>query len=96
MGGLFEWDDAKAEENLRKHGVDFRDARLVFRYPFYVERRETRREAGEARYTALGTVRGVVLAVAHTYRGGRIRIISAREAEPSERRRYGRRRFRGS
>jgi uncharacterized DUF497 family protein len=26
----FEWDDAKAAENLRKHGVDFREAALAF------------------------------------------------------------------
>ena len=31
--GCFEWDDRKADSNLRKHGVSFEDARLAFDDP---------------------------------------------------------------
>jgi len=33
----FEWDDFKAEENVRNHGVSFTQAALAFRDPFAVE-----------------------------------------------------------
>jgi uncharacterized DUF497 family protein len=34
----FEWDDAKAESNYRKHGVDFETATETFADPFAIER----------------------------------------------------------
>ncbi len=33
---LFEWDDAKAIANLRKHGIDFEEAKTVFEDPFAI------------------------------------------------------------
>ena len=46
MDVVFEWDEAKAEANLRKHGVDFRIARMVFDDPFAILRQD-RIEDGE-------------------------------------------------
>jgi uncharacterized DUF497 family protein len=43
---------------------------------------------GEDRYILLGMVGDRLLVVVHTVRGDTVRIISAREAEPHERRRY--------
>ncbi len=84
----FEWDDSKAVGNYRKHGVAFEMAKLVFRDPFAIENEEWNEESREARYEILGMSSDRLLFVAFTMRGERIRIVSAREAEPYERRRY--------
>jgi hypothetical protein len=89
MAGLrFEWDAAKAVRNEADHGVTFDVATLVFADPFALEWRDDREDYGEDRYVVLGMVDGRVLYVAYTMRGDAIRIISARGAEPNERRRY--------
>ncbi len=63
-------------------------ARRAFADVFAVEREDLRRDYGEDRYTITGMVEGQLLFVAFTFRGNRIRIISARYAEPYERRLY--------
>ena len=88
----FEWDPAKAASNLRKHQVSFEIAMRVFSDPFALTEQD-RIEGGEQRWRTLGAVEGVVmLLVAHTVCDDGdtevIRIISARRAEPKERRRY--------
>jgi len=84
----FEWDDDKAAENLVTHGISFDVARLAFDDIFAVERVDRRQRYNEDRFILLGMVQGRLLAVAYTLRGKRARIISARYAEPRERRRY--------
>ena len=93
---LFEWDAAKNIANQRKHGVIFEEAAQVFRDPLYLSWSDRVQDGGE-RWQACGRVGGLVLLlVAHTIReelddGAEInvvRIISARRAEPKERRRY--------
>ncbi len=93
---LFEWDEAKNLSNRRKHSVSFEEAAQVFRNPLYLSWKE-RVQDGEERWQACGEVEGLsLLIVAHTIReeikdGNEIevvRIISARRAEPRERRRY--------
>jgi len=84
----FEWDDAKASSNLRKHGVSFATARAVFCDPFAIERLDDRQAYGEERFVIVGTVDARLLTVAYTLRGDRVRIISARGAEPDEHRQY--------
>lgn len=89
----FEWDKAKAESNLRKHSVSFEIATRVFADLFAVVKQD-RIENGEHRWQTLGLVDGYLLIlVAHTVRVDAdgtevIRIISARRAEPKERKRY--------
>lgn len=89
----FEWDSAKAESNLRKHRVSFETAIRVFADPFAIVEQD-RIENGEYRWKTLGLVEGyLLLLVAHTVLGDTdgteiIRIISARQAEPKERKRY--------
>jgi uncharacterized DUF497 family protein len=92
----FEWDPAKNLSNHRKHGVSFEIAAQVFRNPLYISWKE-RVQDGEERWQACGEVEGLsLLIVAHTIReevedGTEIevvRILSARRAEPKERRRY--------
>lgn len=93
MTSRFEWDAAKARSNLRKHGVSFELATRAFADPFAWTEQD-RVEHGEHRWQTLGLVEGqVLLLVAHTVRDDEdgteiIRIISARRAEPKERKRY--------
>jgi len=86
--GEFAWDDAKAAQNDADHGVSFEAAKEVFKDPFAIERLDDRENYGEDRYVIIGMVDGRVLCVVYTLRNGIIRIISARGAEPHERRRY--------
>jgi uncharacterized protein len=84
----FEWDDRKAGANLARHGVSFEAARLAFADLLGVEIDDRRENYGEDRGVPLGIVRDRLLAVPYTLRDDRIRIISARPAEPFERRLY--------
>jgi len=83
------WDPAKAILNLRKHGVDFEEAATVFRDPLLLVLPDLEHSQVEERWIALGrSVRQLLLVVVHTEDPRTIRIISAREAEPRERRQY--------
>lgn len=84
----FEWDDAKATANYAKHGVTFEAARDVFKDPFAIEQIDDRHDYGEERWTLLGMAGDRLLLVAYTMRQNRVRLISARAAEPFERREY--------
>ena len=85
---MFEWDEAKREANLVKHGVDFVDALEVFADPLRIQRIDTRREYREARRQVLGRVGEQVVFVVYTVRGEARRVISARRASRDERRAY--------
>ena len=63
-------------------------ARDVFEDPFAIDELDERADRGEQRFVTTGLVDGRLLFVAYTMRGERIRIISARGAEPHEQRRY--------
>lgn len=84
----FEWDDAKAEANLRKHKISFREARRVFDDPFAMVEQDVTEDYGEDRFLATGRVEGLLVTVAYTERGDRLRIISARKANSDEQRAY--------
>jgi uncharacterized DUF497 family protein len=84
----FESDDVKAAANYAKHGVTFDAARDVFKDAFAIEQADDRQNYGEERWTILGMAQDRLLLVAYTMRGDCIRIISARAAEPYERREY--------
>lgn len=87
MNMEFEWDEAKRQSNLEKHGVDFVDAAQVLAdAPLMLE--DTRYEYGEMRCLALGELHGLLFVVAFTLRDGAFRIISARRANARERRHY--------
>jgi uncharacterized protein len=86
--GRFQWDDRKAAANRLKHGVAFEAARDVFKDPFAIEEIDDREDYGEERFILIGMASHSLLAVVYTMRGGRIRIISARGAEPYEQREY--------
>ena len=83
----FEWDDAKNRSNIRKHGIDFDTAKRIF-LGVVVTEVDGRKGYGETRYCSIGAVQGGIVVVAHTRRNGRIRLISARPASRTERRKY--------
>lgn len=84
----FEWDEAKSVHNEARHGVSFETAKSAFDDPFATGWLDEREDYGEDRYVLLGMVDSRVLYIAYTIRDDTIRIISARGAEPHERRRY--------
>jgi uncharacterized DUF497 family protein len=85
---FFEWDDDKAAENWRDHAITFEMARDAFSDVFSIDWVDNRQEDPEERLNMLAMVGDRLLHVTYTLRGERIRIISARKAEPHERRRY--------
>ena len=85
----FEWDIAKAKRNLQKHGVSFEEASSVFYDTLAVTGADPDHSEGEERLVTFGvSSQGRLLVVAHTERGGGIRIISARNATQYERQIY--------
>jgi hypothetical protein len=85
----FEWDLAKAEHNIIKHGVDFTEAATVFNDPLSITYADPDHSIGEDRYIIIGlSLTNRVLIVAHTDRGEMTRIISAREVTSRERKLY--------
>ncbi len=85
--GEFEWDERKAQANLRKHRVDFADAATIFEDERAVTVAEDDPE--EERYVTIGMdALGRVLVVVYATRAQRIRIISARRAAKHERTEY--------
>ena len=85
----FEWDTDKAAKNLRKHQVSFDEAATVFDDPVFITSVDEEHSEDEERYVTVGlSKRGRLLVVAHTDRGGQIRIISVRKATRKEARFY--------
>jgi hypothetical protein len=81
----FEWDPHKAARNLDKHKVSFDEAKTVFRDRMLISLVDEEHSIDEERYITIGmSARGRLLLVAHTDRGGQVRIISARKATRKE------------
>jgi uncharacterized DUF497 family protein len=79
----------KAEYNLQKHGVSFTEAATVFYDPLSITCDDPDHSGDEDRFIIIGTSAQQRLPmVAHTDRGDRIRIISARTLKPRERQLY--------
>lgn len=83
------WDLVKAVANRRKHGLSFDAALQVFDDPFQINDADPHPDGD--RWQTIGRVHNTVVFVVHTWPDldGPGRIISARKAIPSERRRYG-------
>jgi len=83
----FEWDPRKAAVNRRKHRVDLADAATVLHDELAVTVLDD--DPDEERFVTVGAdALGRILVVVFTWRGRRIRLISARPATARERRRY--------
>ena len=85
----FVWDPGKASRNLRKHRVSFEEAVSVFYDPVSATFDDPDHSVGERRLITIGfSARGRLLVVSHTERGEVLRIISARRATPTERKKH--------
>jgi len=90
----FEWDDAKAEANLGKHGVDFMVAMSVLLDPLAMTRLDDEHSDDEERWVSVGRAgNGQLLLVVHTFTAtgpgtALVRLISARVATRREREQY--------
>jgi uncharacterized protein len=90
----FEWDEAKAAPNERKHGVTFELASSIFHDPRLLTVAVVEHSETEERWFSIGIARnGVLLSVVYLWSEPRpeevkIRLISARRATPAEARQY--------
>lgn len=89
MGYLFEWDPGKAASNVRKHRVTFEEGMTVFGDPLALLMLDPDHSIEEQRYVLLGmSHRRRLVVVAFVEQPPRTRLISARRATRTERRRY--------
>ena len=90
----FEWDDAKAADNLAKHSIDFADAMSVLLDPLAMTLFDSDHNEDEERWISLGhAANGQLLLVVHTFsatspNAALVRLISARVATRREREQY--------
>ena len=84
-----EYDPAKAEKNLAKHGVSFEEAASALLDPMALGFEDPDAE-GESRWILLGmSSQARLLTIVYTLRDGeRIRLISARKATRNEAKQY--------
>ena len=94
MRYYFEWDPAKAKQNIVKHQVRFQRAAEVFKDPHAISIFDEEHSEDEDRWITMGKDNsGTLLVISHTFRkieeeSCRIRIISSRKATKNERKQY--------
>ena len=81
------WDEAKRRSNFQTHGLDFRDAELIWNNPT-VTREDRRLDYGERRLVTFGLLKSEVVVLVFTDRDSDPHIISLRRAEKHESRYY--------
>ena len=90
----FKWDPVKANENVRKHKVNFQRAGTIFHDPHAISIFDEEHSREEERWITIGKDNSeILLVVSHTFQGinassCRVRIISARKATRKERKQY--------
>ncbi|HTN33535.1 MAG TPA: BrnT family toxin [Marinobacter sp.] len=78
----FEFDEAKSQANLDKHGIDFVAAQELWKDPYLLEIRA--KSEDEPRFALIGKVGEKHWSAVVTYREGRIRLISVRRSRKKE------------
>jgi uncharacterized DUF497 family protein len=83
------WNEIKRRENIRKHGIDFKDAVEIFNYPMLTNI-DNRHDYGEERWVGIGFMKGIITVIAYTENDDKniIRLISARKATKNECQRF--------
>ena len=85
----FEWDAAKASENLKNHRVSFEEAKSVFNDPLLLTFPDPEHSDEEHRSINIGvSSHSRILLVVFTDRKGKLRIISSRKATAKEKKLY--------
>ena len=77
----FEWDEAKRQKNIDAVKI-FDNEEAIFTF------QDTRQDWGENRFVTIGLLNGIEIAVVHTPRKDKRRIISVRRARTEERAKY--------
>jgi len=85
---VFVWDETKRLSNLKKHGLDFRDAHLVYDDPDKCTYDASREDEYRLMDVALVVVRGRLLTLVYLEIGDDVRVISFRNASREERKAY--------
>ena len=78
----FEFDPVKSMSNLAKHGIDFEDAKNLWRDPKVLIVKA--KGIAEPRWIAMARVEQKYWSAVFTFRGERIRIISVRRSRTKE------------
>jgi uncharacterized DUF497 family protein len=78
----FEFDEAKSQANLRKHGINFVDAQALWDDARLLEIPANTED--EPRYLMIGLINGKHWSAVITYRESNIRLISVRRARTEE------------
>lgn len=85
----FEWDEQKAEANLKKHEVSFDEAKTVFDDLLFIIFADPDHSVEENRFIIMGeSNQNRLLVVSYTERTPKTRLISARKATRAERKKY--------
>jgi uncharacterized DUF497 family protein len=85
---VYVWDEAKRKTNLRKHGLDFNDAFLVYENPDKCTYDGSRGDEYRLMDVALAVIKGRLLTLVYTELENEVRIISFRHASREERKQY--------
>lgn len=78
----FEFDEAKSQANLEKHGIDFVPAQRLWKDPYLLEIRA--KSEDEQRFLLIGKIGDKYWSAVVTYRDARIRLISVRRSRRKE------------
>ena len=78
----FEFDPAKSASNLEKHGIDFTAVQELWQDDMRAE--IPARTVDEPRWLVIGQIAATHWSAVVTYRGQRVRIISARRSRKEE------------
>lgn len=78
----FEFDEAKSQANLDKHGIDFVAAQVLWKDPYLLEIRA--KSEDEPRFLLIGKIGEKHWSAIVTYRDARIRLISVRRSRKKE------------
>lgn len=84
---MYEWDEARRQVNLRKHGVDFAMVE-GFEWEYSVSSEDRTERHGEQRLTSIGPIGLRLHVLVWTPRGDAVRVISLRLANRLERKRH--------
>ena len=84
----FEWDENKNISNIKKHGIDFNDAKEIFNDEYRKISPDLRKDYKEDRWIAIGKIADIIIVLVYTKRNLDYRIISARYAKKKERINY--------
>jgi hypothetical protein len=85
----FKWNEIKNRENIKNHGIDFKDAEEVFFHPMLTNI-DKRVDYGEERWVGIGFMKGIIAVVVYLENDEKqeIRLISARKATRNESQRF--------